>query len=93
MGQTHNHRLHLHQHPQQHHHHHLARDAGVDGDGYNEGEKGECCGDRGEDGRGHLMIVGNSNGDSDGDGDGDGDGDDVDEDSENCSDKGENGSR
>ena len=34
------------------------------------------------------MIVGNSNGDSDGDGDGDG----VD-DSENCSDKGENGSR
>ena len=88
MGKTQNHRLHLHQHPQQHHHHHLARDAGVDGDGYNEGEKGECCGDRGEDGRGHLRIVGNSNGDSDGDGDGDG----VD-DSENCSDKGENGSR
>ena len=89
MGKTQNHCLHLHQ----HHHHHLARDAGVDGDGYNEGEKGESCGDRGEDGRGHLMIVGNSNGDSDGDGDGDGDGDDVDEDSENCSDKGENGSR
>ena len=60
MGKTQNHRLHLHQHPQQHHHHHhLARDAGVDGDGYNEGEKGECCGDRGEDGRGHLMMVGN----------------------------------